>query len=278
MANENRLAVAEGQPVEKDSQGTEIDLVELLYRLLEKARWLVIGALVGALIAGVYTLQFVKPTYQATSKLYIVNNKDSVINLSDLQMSTNLAQDYIEVFSTYTVEENAKNRVKRLCEENGIPYVKSDVKVTNQSATRILTVAATCTNPQIAVWTADAYAEEAQRFIEEVMRTDEPSSFERADAAGVPTVPVAPSKTRNIILGFVIGMVLVAAVVIVQFIVDDRVRNTEVLEKRLGLPVLGMMPATGANAEPSGKNKKRKNGKGSHGGTVNMPGGMSMAG
>ena len=41
-------------------------------------------------------------------------------------------------------------------------------------------------------------------------------------------------------------------------------RNVEMLEKRLGLPVLGMMPATGANAEPSGKNKKRKSGKGSH--------------
>ena len=267
MANENRLAVAGSQPVEKDDQGTEIDLVELLYRLLEKARWLVIGALVGALIAGVYTLQFVKPTYQATSKLYIVNNKDSVINLQDLQMSTNLAQDYIEVFNTYTVKENATNKLLQLCEANGVECTEKDIKVkvnvTNQNGTRILTVAATSVNPQIAMWKADAYAEAAQQFIAEVMRTDEPSTFERAEQVGVPTIPVSPNKTRNIILGFVIGMLAVAVVVIVQFIVDDRVRNTEVLEKRLGLPVLGMMPATGMNAESSGRNKKRKSGKGS---------------
>ena len=266
MANEKRLAVAGAQPAEKD-EGTEIDLVELFYRLLEKARWLVLGALLGALIAGVYTLQFVKPTYQATSKLYIVNNKDSVINLSDLQMSTNLAQDYIEVFNTFTVKENTKNRVMQLCEENGISYSKGEVnvKVTNQTGTRILTVDATSTNPQVAVWTADAAAEEAQQFIAEVMRTDEPSSFERAAQAGVPDKPVAPSKTRNIIIGFLLGMLIAAAVVIIQFIVDDRVRNAEMLEKRLGLPVLGMMPAT-EQTETNNKKKKSKHsgGKGAH--------------
>ena len=263
MANENRLAVAGSQPVERDDQGTEIDLVELLYRLLEKARYLVLGALIGALIAGVYTLQFVKPTYQATSKLYIVNNKDSVINLQDLQMSTNLAQDYIEVFDTFTVKENATNKLLQLCEANGVECPDKDVKVkvnvTNQNGTRILTVAATSTNPQIAMWKADAYAEAAQQFIAEVMRTDEPSTFERAEQVGIPENPVSPNKTRNIILGFIIGMVIAAAVVIVQFIVDDRVRNAEVLEKKLGLPVLGMMPATGQEEAP--KNKKHKHSK-----------------
>ena len=263
MANENRLAVAGSQPVERDDQGTEIDLVELLYRLLEKARYLVLGALIGALIAGVYTLQFVKPTYQATSKLYIVNNKDSVINLQDLQMSTNLAQDYIEVFDTFTVKENATSKLLQLCEANGVECPDKDVKVkvnvTNQNGTRILTVAATSTNPQIAMWKADAYAEAAQQFIAEVMRTDEPSTFERAEQVGIPENPVSPNKTRNIILGFLIGMVIAAVVVIVQFIVDDRVRNAEVLEKKLGLPVLGMMPATGQEEAP--KNKKHKHSK-----------------
>ena len=263
MANENRLAVAGSQPVERDDQGTEIDLVELLYRLLEKARYLVLGALIGALIAGVYTLQFVKPTYQATSKLYIVNNKDSVINLQDLQMSTNLAQDYIEVFDTFTVKENATSKLLQMCEANGVECPDKDIKVkvnvTNQNGTRILTVAATSTNPQIAMWKADAYAEAAQQFIAEVMRTDEPSTFERAEQVGIPENPVSPNKTRNIILGFIIGMVIAAAVVVVQFIVDDRVRNAEVLEKKLGLPVLGMMPATGQEEEP--KNKKHKHSK-----------------
>ena len=263
MANENRLAVAGSQPVERDDQGTEIDLVELLYRLLEKARYLVLGALIGALIAGVYTLQFVKPTYQATSKLYIVNNKDSVINLQDLQMSTNLAQDYIEVFDTFTVKENATSKLLQLCEANDVECPDKDVKikvdVTNQNGMRILTVAATSTNPQIAMWKADAYAEAAQQFIAEVMRTDEPSTFERAEQVGIPENPVSPNKTRNIILGFIIGMVIAAAVVVVQFIVDDRVRNAEVLEKKLGLPVLGMMPATGQEEAP--KNKKHKHSK-----------------
>ena len=46
----------------------EIDLVELMYRLLEKWKIIVLACILGALIAGVYTICFVTPMYTATSK------------------------------------------------------------------------------------------------------------------------------------------------------------------------------------------------------------------
>ena len=83
----------------------EIDLVELMYRLLEKWKIIVLACILGALIAGVYTICFVTPMYTATSKLYVVNAKDSAINLSDLQVGNYLASDYTEVFSNWHVHE-----------------------------------------------------------------------------------------------------------------------------------------------------------------------------
>ena len=49
--------------------------------------------------------------YTATSKLYVVNTKDSAINLSDLQIGNYLASDYTEVFSNWHVHEMVLQRL-----------------------------------------------------------------------------------------------------------------------------------------------------------------------
>ena len=230
---------------EKSSQRTrepeemEIDLVELLYRLLERVRYLIIAALLGALIAGIYTFYFVTPMYQATSKLYILSSKDSVVNLSDLQMGSNLARDYIEVFNTWKVNQDV---IQELNLNYSISKAKSMVRVTNQSGTRILYITVTSPDPAEAQKMANTYAIKAKEFIAATMSTDEPNVFEEALR---PTAPASPNKVRNIAIGFLAGLLLAAVIVVVQFIVDDRVRSAEAIERKLGLPVLGMMPAAG---------------------------------
>lgn len=274
MATE-KTAVREQETKSKENDGLEIDLIELLYRLLEKARFLILFALIGALLAGAYTYFLVKPSYKATSKLY-VRNTDSLISLSELQVSSNLAQDYIEAFGTYGVYEYAVKilRGERLDVDGnfdpliGLPastfvYEKAAnysysklhemISVSNTSGTRILAITATSTDPEEAVKVADAYGLAARIFIREVMlgnKSDStpPSKFELAAERGAPTTPSSPNKARNIVMGFVLGLVLAALIIIIQFIVDDRVRNSEILEKRLGLPVLGMMPDAESSA------------------------------
>ncbi|MFR8976733.1 MAG: YveK family protein [Christensenellales bacterium] len=130
----------------------EIDLVELMYRLLEKWKIIVSACILGALIAGVYTICFVTPMYTATSKLYVVNAKDSAINLSDLQVGNYLASDYTEVFSNWHVHEMVLERL-------GLDYTYSQlsnmVSVTNPQDTRILYVAVQSSDPQEAKDLAD---------------------------------------------------------------------------------------------------------------------------
>ena len=56
-----------------------IDLLELMYRLLSKWKLIVSSALLFALAAGVYTVFFVTPMYQATSTIYVLSRSDSAI-------------------------------------------------------------------------------------------------------------------------------------------------------------------------------------------------------
>lgn len=67
----------------------EIDLLDLASTLLDKWHYLLICLLAGALIMGAYSFFCIAPTYQATSKLYIVSaSDDSVVSLSDLNLGT----------------------------------------------------------------------------------------------------------------------------------------------------------------------------------------------
>ena len=252
MAIESRVQPA-GSTEKDDRDGMEIDLVELLYRLLEKARYIILAALLGALIMAVYTFRFVTPTYTAVSKLYIVNPKDSVINLSDLQLGNNLADDYVEIFNTRDMSAAVKADLNLSYSVN---QIKRMVSVSRQTNTRILYISVVSPNREEARDMANAFARQAQILIPEKMKGNEPTFFELAET---PTAPSAPNKVRNIALGFILGALVAIAVLVVQFIADDRIRNVDMLEKRLGLPVLGMMPAMGTeNADVSSHHNNHK--------------------
>ncbi len=236
----------------------EIDLVELMYRLLEKWKIIVLACILGALIAGVYTICFVTPMYTATSKLYVVNAKDSAINLSDLQIGNYLASDYTEVFSNWHVHEMVLERL-------GLDYTYSQlsnmVSVTNPQDTRILYVAVQSSDPQEAKDLADTYAQVAREFIAVKMDTEQPNIFEEAL---LPSRPSSPNKSKNVLLGFVIGLVLSCGIIVVQFLMDDRLRSADDIEKYVQLPTLGVMPKQEKDAQlhrsASSKGRKERSG------------------
>ena len=70
-----------------------IDLVELMYRLMRSWKLIVSLAVGLALVVGVFTAFFVTPMYEATSIIYVLSNRDSAINMSDLQLGSALTQD-----------------------------------------------------------------------------------------------------------------------------------------------------------------------------------------
>ena len=228
----NRSSAVSAQ---QSQEAMEIDLVELLIRFVDKWYWIVASALVCTVIFAVYTFQFVTPLYQSTAKLYVVNSKNSAINLSDLQIGNYLAKDYKEVFTNWHVHE-------RVIAELNLPYSYSQlnrmVSVNNPSDTRILYITVTSANPQEAKAMADMYAKVACEFIAVKMDQEQPNVFEEAR---VPTTPSSPNKTRNLLIGFILGAMIAIAIITIQFISDDRVRTPEDVEKVVHLPTLGVV-------------------------------------
>ena len=232
----------------KIQYSVEFDLVELFYRLMEKLKYIILAAVICATIAGVWVNHFVTPMYTATSKLYVLNTNDSVLNLSDLQLGNYLAADYMDVFSNWHVHE-------RVIERLDLPYsysqISSMISVSNLEGTRIIAISATTDTPELSKSIADAYASVVSEFIAERMRTDRPTLLQEAL---LPSYPSSPNKSRTIVLGFLAGMLTVCGIVAVQMKFDDKIRSSEEMKKYFNVPTLGMIVL---QSKAAGKKKIR---------------------
>ena len=232
-----------------DNNELEIDLIELLLRLLERWKSIVAGALVGAVIMGVYSFMFATPIYEATSKLYVLSASDSAINLSDLQIGSYLTKDYTEVFDTWEVHEIVRQNLGLSIDREKLSKM---LTVSNPNDTRVLAMTVSNPDPALAAAIANEYASVAKQYISATMKTDEPTDFSEAL---VPEAPVSPQKARNVALGFILGAFVVCALVVVQFLLDDKIKTSEDIRKYIGIPTLAIIPDNDEAAKVSPKGK-----------------------
>ncbi len=232
-----------------DSNEETIDLVEVFYLLLDNIWKIIICMVVGGLIALGYTKFFVKPTYLATSKIYVVSaSNNSVINLSDLQVGSQLTSDYQELLVARPVLQDV---IKNLNLDMDYKQLEKTISITNTSGTRILAINVTTTSAQTSADIANELAKQATVYLPEVMETESPNIVESAVA---PSKKAAPSYTKNTLLGVLIGMVIMCGILIVKFVANDTVVTAEDVEKYFGTMPLGSIP------EGRLSSKKRKKG------------------
>ena len=219
-----------------------IDWKSLFYYLLGRIYWILIAAVLCGGLAGGYTKLFVKPVYEATSKLYIAGSENT-ISMSDLQLGSVLTVDYQEVFKIAQIHETVKEKILT---EHGVSKPDYSVSVSNPKGSHMLYITVSSGNPGEAKLIADAYSEVVQTYIEKQMELRKPQILESAQ---IPSSPVTP-KLRSIILKAAgIGALAAIAVLVFLFLLDNKIRTGEDVEKATGLATLGMLPKQSENAE-----------------------------
>ncbi len=247
-------AVSEQNPgakAQNNDGGMEIDLIELLYRMLASWKLIALLALAGMLGAFGITYFLITPLYQAKSTIYVISRSDSVINMSDLQIGTALTQDYIKVFDMWEVHEQVISNLD-------LPYsysqMRKNLSVSNTSNTRMLDITVTSANPEEAAAIANEYARVASDFIAETMSTDKPNIV---SVALVPSNPVSPSMVRNIAIGFLAGAVVAAGIVVIRMLLDDKIKTAEDIRRYTGLVNLAIVPKENFKDEDKARSRKK---------------------
>lgn len=241
------LSMRLSQPSGETEQ--EIDLIELGYELIDKLKYIIISAVIGLLISGVYTFFIATPIYEAVAKLYVLNSGDSVVNLADLQLGNYLASDYTEVFKTWEVNEMVRTNL-------GLDYTYEEleemVSISNPQDTRILYISVQSPDPNEAMTMANEYGKVVSDYVSQIMATERPNTL---SSAILPDKPVSPKKTQNLIIGLLLGLVISVGVIVIRFVLDDTVKSADDIMKYTGLTVLAIVPMEGMKEKQNVKGK-----------------------
>lgn len=241
--------------VHQEEEETTIDLVELALKLLSRWKVILAAAVIGALLSGVYTMLFITPKYEATATIYVLSRKDSAINMSDLQIGSALTSDYLQVFNIWEVHEEV---ISNLNLSYSYQQIRSALNVVNPTGTRMLDISFRSEIPSEASRVANEYAKVASQYIADTMSTDKPNIM---SVALTPTSPVTPNKTRNVMLGFVLGAFLAAGVISAHFVLDDRVKTADDIRRYTGMNTLAAIPDEDMDFEYERKRAKAKGGR-----------------
>ena len=213
---------------------TGIDWAALIFRLLENIHWILLSAALCAALAAIYVRGCVTPIYQATSKIYIAGS-ETTISLSDIQLGSSLATDYQEAFKIWHVHEMVDEKL-------GLDYSYSRlsdmVSVYSPTGSHILYINIQSPNPEEAKLLADTYATVVQDFIANKMELRRPQLIQ---VAQLPTRPISPNIRSTIMTALLAGGFVAAAVVILLYLLDDRIRTSDDIEKATGLATLGQL-------------------------------------
>lgn len=234
----------------------EIDLKEILLALWSKV-WILIAATVaGAVVTGLVTILCVTPMYESSSSLYILSKTTTLTSLTDLQMGTQLTQDYMVLAKSRNVVEDV---IAELDLDMTYEEFLDTVTISNETDTRILTIAVRNADPYMAKTIVDKYAEVTAEKTASVMATEVPNIV---DAGVVADAPVTPNTVKNVIIGGLAAFVIAAAIIIVRYLVDDSVKTPDDCEKYLGLTNLGSIPMYAGQKKEKRSKKVKKTAKG----------------
>ena len=224
---------------EKTEQGgfaEGIDLMEMGLVLLHHWWLMVIGLLVGGILAGCYTVFAITPMYRASSTIYIFNKTTSITSLSDIQLGSQLTVDF-------QIIAKSREVLEAVIDDCGLKMstgaLSGSVTVTNPTDSHMLTITVTNANPELAARIANSMADILRQQVADIMNTDKPSTVERAV---VPTSPSSPSLTGNMEKGAVIGLALVLVFLVARYLLDDTISTEEDVRKYLDLNTLATIP------------------------------------
>lgn len=223
--------------VEQTDDDDTIDLGEIFYLLGHHIVQIILFALLGAVITFAVTEFLIAPKYTATSKMYILSSStDSAIDLSDLQMSSQLKDDYKELLTSRSILEDVESDLNL---NYTIDQLHDMIEITNPTDTRILNIAVTSENPKEAADIANSLAKNGKEYLPQIMKTQEPSVFESAE---VPKEKSSPTVKKDSLIGGLVLALIYVIVLIAKNLMNDAIVTPDDVSKVLGFQPLAVVP------------------------------------
>ena len=205
-----------------------------------KKRWKIIAltTVLATLVSGIFSFFVISPTYEASTKIFIGKEgaESEGYNSSDVSMYQNLIKTYSELIKTKDLVNKAIDNSEY---DLSVNSVLNDITVNTLTGTQILQISYQSKSPSIAKNILESITNEFITKAEELVPNGNVKILESVE---LPKNPVAPNKTMNIAIAFILGMMVGFGIVFLLEYLDNTYKNKEQLEKDLDIPVLGVIP------------------------------------
>lgn len=248
MENDNILTP---QQAEEESF---IDLMELFNLVKGKIAWILVFSLIGAVVAYAYSSFMITPIYSSTAVVYVNNRKSTAyidsVSQRSLTVSARLVPTYQYIIRTKTAMQRAI--------DSG--------EIEGYTAEQLMGMLSTTTDEETGVFYITVFGHDRYALADianaiamystlEIGTYIEGTDISVIEDAVTPEQPAYPNSAKNAAIGFVLGAVLSALVVILMEYLKSGLKKTEDFAKALNAPVLGIIPGI-SEAEGSAKQHK----------------------
>lgn len=218
-----------------------MEIRRIMYSVARKWWLIVLLAVLGGGI-GFLKVYYTNETYQANTKLYIMNldkvtSKGEALKAADITLSQQLVRQYYEIIYSRSVTSAVARDVKEFnLSENTI---LSMLSITSTKDSNIFTISARGSNPIIAAAVANATGRAFSTRIQQLSNSDNVGILDEALA---PNYPVNNKGAQIILLGIMSGLMVAFVIIYIIEYFDTTVRSAEDLEKGLDVRVIGIIP------------------------------------
>jgi len=214
----------------------EINLSEVYSYFKSKILWIILAIVVIVILGNIYTIITRTPMYQSNTTIVLVGESKKEYNQSDSLLNQNLIGTYSQIIKSRKVLSQVIENL--------------DLKMTTEELSNSITTSSVEETEIIQITVENAKAKDAQRITDEVAKVfakeiKDIYNLENVtiiDKAELAKSPYNVNYVKDNIIYLVIGIVLSFGVVFVMYYFDTSIKSSEVVEEKLGLTVIGIVP------------------------------------
>lgn len=237
-----------------DEREVEIDLLQLVKALWEKAAYIVVVTVIFGIIGFVGSSMFLTPVYEASAKMIVNTRKDDNQNVTNDQL--NSAKNLVDTYAIIIRSRDVLNQViSELDLHTSYGALASNVKVKAVNNTQVMQITVQGEDPVTALAVAKKILEIAPDILVEKVEAGSVKPVEQAYSS---MQPVSPNNYKNGILVALFAFVFSCGIIVVGFLTDNTYKTDMDIYRDFELPILGVIPSVESCGRQARYGKKAK--------------------
>lgn len=210
-------------------------------KVLKKRLWLIALCVIIACIAtGGYSYFFIKPVYEASSKLVMKHSRDNgnlikQLDINEVNLNLLLVNTYKDIIKTNAVMDRVVERYPEL----GLTAEQliGRTHVSSINDTQVMTLSIRDYSMANAINTVNAIAAVFKEAVPSIMSVDNVEILSKAKIA----YNVAPNPVVNIMISFILALLISTGAVFLIEYLDDSVKSEADISSILGVPTFAVV-------------------------------------